>query len=779
MNDLVTDVIPLDYGLDLVEPKPVARSGSLSTCLNYEITDRSGLRRIDGYERFDGRLGGEANTFWRVGHSAGSVVVGDIIFVDTLGTLAGGDLTTEEGCEVFGVVVAVSTANLMVVAVINDGLFPVVRDADGYVTSIAPEVTRQLYKADKTTKVLTSLGSAASALDIRFFASSEQNHYNTILEYKDLLRSFVGVLSGTVLATYTYKGVHYAIVNETGGETAKIFYCASEKVEAGSTSIAGLHGGWRALDMGHTAAITAGKGVGGNNVWNRVEQGLENAVFAGADPLYYMTDGSSVFTCRLVSYYITSGTIVAGNAAGQIQLADITKISGPASFPASGYSVYTTTSYIEANRVFTVSGSITAQTLPGLNRLQVQRSRYQLMDTNYYATEGLGSVYGVSGASRPFYFNQDYFAYVYTQATESVSARHIERTADSLALGYPDGQVVLSVSGEPWNYSGVDGAYVAGFGHPIRGLLQLQGDTLAIFTSKSVNAIQGTTVDNYVPRVLAPKTGVVEYTVAQLTDAIFCSPSGVMTLSQSDKYGDFAGEPISYKVNPLLRPKTSKEASIVAATVVRNKNQYRVFSADGTVFTFTFREGKGFESTTQKYYVGRNSIADAEGREFIPVGLSSVLDENGEEYILGSHYAPYSRSTSNYVYRLEQGWGFDGQSIPSSFDVNWYFAGNPFMNKVLRKVRVDGISLGRATVAVRTAKDYDNNNVSSAVRASLPRRVEFIQINETPYTSMANVEERGLNIAVKVEHLPELSASEPTHTIQTLFIQFTGAKSDA
>lgn len=778
-NDYTTDIIPLDFGLDLVEPKPIAQSGTLSTCLNYEITDRSGLRRIDGHERFDGRVGGEASVFWVLGHSSGTVLVGDILFVDTLGTLVGGDFTSEEGCEVLGVVVAVNTANLCTIAVINDELFPIVRNEDGYVTTLAPAVDRVLFKADKSTKAVSTIGSLASVQDIRSFATSEQNHYNLILEYKQLLRSNVTELPGTVLASYTYKGIHYAVVSSLDNLTAKLYYSASERVESKRAFISGLHGGWRELDMGYAATGSSGKGVDGAVVWNRIEQGLANQAFAGVDPLYYITDGASVFTARLVSYYVTEGEISAGDAVANVQFSDLVNVSGPAVVPTSGFSVYTTATYTEANRILTLTSSFVEQTLPGLSELQIRRSRYQLMDTNYYATDSLGSVYGVSGASRPFYFNEDYFAYIYTQPVETVFARHIERTSESLALGYPDGQVLLSVAGEPWNYSGLDGAYANGFGHPIRGLLQLQGDTLAVFTSKSVRAIQGTTIDNYVPRVLAPKTGTIEYTVEQLGDAIFCSPSGVITLSQSEKYGDFSGMPISYKVNPLLRPKTSKEYRIVASTVVRNKNQYRVFSADGTVFTFTFREGKGFESTTQKYYVNRNNNSDAVGREFIPAGLSSVLDENGEEYILASHYAPYSRSTSNYMYRLEQGWGFDGQSIPASFDVNWYFAQNPFMNKVLRKVRLDGISLGRATVAVRTAKDYDNTGISSPVRASLPKRVEYIQINDTPYTSMANVEERGLNIAVKVEHLPELLATEPTHTIQTLFIQFTGAKSDA
>jgi hypothetical protein len=778
MSDYAKDVIPLDYGLDLVEPKPLARSGSLSECRNYEITDRSGLRRIDGFERFDGRLGGEADVFWRIGHDPATYSPGDILVIDTFGTFNGTQTTQSDGYEIFGVVVQAVSSTFSVVAVINDGLFPVTRNDDGYITGLATATSRTLYRANKTTKALTAMGNLASVQDIVFSSTSAQDHYNSIKSYKDYLRSTVSQLNGTVLAAYTYKGVHYAVVNEIGNQTAKLYYCASEVVEANSPSISGIHGGWRLLDMGYTCQFDAGKNTGTNVVWNKVEKGLGFEGFTTA-PTYYLTNGSSVFSATLVSYYIVSGTLAGGDAVGHLQFGNLVKISGPATLPGDNYNVYVNTTYTEPNRICAVNGAFTAQTLPGRAQLQERASRYQLFDNNFYATEGLGAVFGVSGASRPFYFNTQYFAYIFTQPTESVFARHISKISDSLAVGYPDGRVTVSVPGEPWNYSGQDGAYEAGFGHPCRGLLQLQGDTLAVFTSKGVYAIQGTTVDNFVPRTLSPKVGTIEYTVEQLVDAIFVSPSGVMTLSQTDKYGDFAGEPVSYKVNPLLRKKTSKEGSIVAATVVRNKNQYRVFSADGRIFTFTLREGKGFEPTTQTYYVGRQSNLDSAGREFIPMALSSVLDENGEEYVLASHYAPYSRTTSNYVYRLEKGWGFDGTAIPAEFAVNWYFAQDPFMNKVMRKVRVDGISLGRASLVVRTAKDYDNAYSATSVRASLPKTAEYIQVNETPYTAMANVEERGLNIAVKVEHLPEFGNIEPSHTVQTLFIQFTGAKSDA
>ena len=44
-------------GLDLTTPGPLCRPGTLADCLNYEVANRRGYSRIDGFERFDGRPG--------------------------------------------------------------------------------------------------------------------------------------------------------------------------------------------------------------------------------------------------------------------------------------------------------------------------------------------------------------------------------------------------------------------------------------------------------------------------------------------------------------------------------------------------------------------------------------------------------------------------------------------------------------------------------------------------------------------------------------------------
>lgn len=845
----VNDVIPMDFGLDLSSPKPVAQSGTLNRCSNYEITDRIGLRRIDGFERFDGRLNGGCTTFWEVGHSSsGGIVVGDYLAADT-GT---GSFT------MLGLVVEVISSGVFRMAVINDQLLPVIRDSTGLVTELAATAPT-IGTVNRTTKALTLRGAPTFVRDLRYAVSAPKALLDTTLGYQAYLRTQVTRLPAVPVLAHSYQGRHYAacgtnrlvatstststatittVVGATVGNSsnsatarvlrieasagritvlyerisgdistaptgtarltgitgtldgvaitdttftissfsnsedfASLYFCAGEQVEY--DKLPAIAAGWRTIDMGYTLPFDNGKSA--TNSLAKYERGL--GIPTGSFQ-YWISNGTTTFTCDLNSYHVSSGRLSTNNAVGFMQINKLTRTAGTDAAPTSGYTVYNSSTFNTSTTVANVTGQMVANLLPGLNRLRALGSRYQLRDRNFYAVEGLGVVYGVSGAGRAFYFDSNRLVFIYTQTTELTFPRHISFISASLALGYADGRVAVSVPGEPWNYAGLDGAYEYGAGHHVRGLLQMQGDTIGVFTSGGVFAIQGTNQSNFSTRVLVPEVGAVEYTVVSIGDAVFVSPAGVVTLSQTDKYGDFVGQPVSFKVNPLIRPQANRPGRIVGAIPVRNKNQYRLYCTDGTVFTLTFREGKPVETTAQVYYVNRSSTADFRGRQVVPLALSSVLDEDGTESMLFSHYSPNSSTSSTFLYRLDHGWGFDGTSIPADAALNWYFAQQPFMSKVLRKVRLDGVGFGTASLGLSTSKNYEPT-FSKVVVANLPEVQTALAGTEQPHTRMVHVEERGLNVGLRIEHAPEFSSPEPSHTLQTLFIQFTGAKTDA
>lgn len=100
--------VPLNQGLDLVTPPLLAAEGALIDCLNYELTDIAGYRRIDGYERYDGYPNGDINEYFRMTFTAdvpaeqslivpGSIIrrVGDDVTLD-IGVIVGGAFPTNQ-----------------------------------------------------------------------------------------------------------------------------------------------------------------------------------------------------------------------------------------------------------------------------------------------------------------------------------------------------------------------------------------------------------------------------------------------------------------------------------------------------------------------------------------------------------------------------------------------------------------------------------------------------------------------------------------------------------
>lgn len=65
MADSVQPVL-LNKGLDTVTPTPMVEPGTLIDCLNYEMTADIGYRRIDGFEAYDGWIGGDIVDYYRV-----------------------------------------------------------------------------------------------------------------------------------------------------------------------------------------------------------------------------------------------------------------------------------------------------------------------------------------------------------------------------------------------------------------------------------------------------------------------------------------------------------------------------------------------------------------------------------------------------------------------------------------------------------------------------------------------------------------------------------------
>ena len=100
--------IPLNLGLDLVSPPLMIEAGSLIDCLNYEMTDTAGYRRIDGYEQYDGFPNGDMNEYYVLNLGYGSPIPeGTVIYRETEdgGRVAVGVVVGDNGSGSYSIVV--------------------------------------------------------------------------------------------------------------------------------------------------------------------------------------------------------------------------------------------------------------------------------------------------------------------------------------------------------------------------------------------------------------------------------------------------------------------------------------------------------------------------------------------------------------------------------------------------------------------------------------------------------------------------------------------------
>ena len=535
---------------------------------------------------------------------------------------------------------------------------------------------------------------------------------------------------------------------------------------------------------------------------------------------YYFEDGAGdICSADLVYYTVVEGDLRSGSAEGKMQLVNITPVSGGKRCILKGDTIHVANPPSAGNQVAKVDDNAGADTgdvgmtingLPSLSALTTNDSRYQFITANFFARDDWDGFYGVSGAGQAFSFSEfdadedgteeQYVIKITTNSNEPTEdkPRHVAFHHYHLALGFNAGIVRFSVPGEPENFDGVAGASELGVGDKVTGLLQMRGATLGVFCENSIWAVQGVDASSFSTQVLAPSTGAIEYTVVDVGVPVFCDSRGISTLDQSEKYGDFLGQRMSYAISPWIIPRTQKSASlfsvanasgVVCAIPARSKNQYRVFFKDGYVLCMSLNPDLSPEFTFSRYFIGQTAVSET-NKYMVPLAWSSQVDNNGEERIHVSHYSTESEVSATdgqYVYELDDGWSFDGKFIPRWVVTNWHYQGSPFTHATVRKARLEGQTKGYANLVISTASDYEDVYSTQTVDISLS-----IDKNRTPLsdfssdfrscTNIANLAETGRNISFKIENtIPTgdtISDPQPPYVLQALLIQFAPGKPD-
>lgn len=415
---------------------------------------------------------------------------------------------------------------------------------------------------------------------------------------------------------------------------------------------------------------------------------------------------------------------------------------------------------------------VAVNSLPTAKALEIAQSQHQFLVANFYGSEITTSLYGANGVSRAFVYDGEDFTFINTGLSfELDKPRHIAKFQDRLVLGYTNGSVLLSVVGDPTNFDGVLGAGEIAFGDRVVGLQVLAGEALGVFCENSIYYID----KDLGVHVISPNTGCIEYTLAAMSRPYYCSAAGIMTIEQTDKYGDFLGVSISERVDPWLRPRLKRiqgryfsYPAITGNMIVRTKNQYRLFFRDGYVLTMSVTP-KGYIFTTQQYLFDEEA-EDPRTATFLTLATCSQMAQDGTEKLFAAHYNNRLPFNLNRVVEMDVGWSFAGKAITYHFETN-ASSSDPFTYSRLSKMRLHGLSKGKASLKVQTSGTndgfVDDYNTTQEQHLALPRNIALYKDSFTDTTDIKDLADAGLSFKLKVSGR-ELLVPEPPHVCQLI-----------
>lgn len=330
-------------GLDLETPSVTVDPGRLIGAQNYEARVQGGYRRIDGYERFDGRPRPSDASYWIITFDAGSTAIaaGDLIGDSASPTIQG---------------------EALIDAVVESGSWGGA-DAAGYVPvmGVAGKSSPGGFSDDDALYVGASQVATAAADASERGASTDALDSTYYQDAIETTRADIGAVtgSGDILGVAVDDaGDVYAWRNNAGG-TAAVMWKASTS-------------GWTAVDLGATLAFTSGG----------------TTEIAVGDTITGATSGASAVVTRVE---LDSGSWAGGDAAGTFHLRAVT--SGP--FQSENLDVGASTN------LATIAGAQSDVTLSPSGRLETIVANFSGAGgtRNLYGCDGVNKAFEWDGTA--------------------------------------------------------------------------------------------------------------------------------------------------------------------------------------------------------------------------------------------------------------------------------------------------------------------------------------------------------------------------------------------
>ena len=621
-----TSIIPMGGGLNLVDSPIRAKPGQLLFSQNYEVGVDGSYRRINGFERTDGRPSPTAASYWILNYDAGvaAVLDGDIV----VGAASG------------------ASGEALIDNIINSGSFGG-SDAAG---SLVLTNVVGVFLDDEDLEVSTVKKSEADGIALQRAASTRALDSTYLSNAAETARVLIGKVpgEGRILGTYSFNDIKYAFRNNVGSTEAVMFESSAA--------------GWVAVVLNRYIDFTSG--------------GPE---FFVGDVIEGDTSGA---TATVVAINKISGTFGVGDLVGRLTLSGIA--GGPFQ-NGEGLEV-------SASNVATADG---ADAVPVL----AIDGKYRFITSNFTGHSGTRKMYGCDGVNLGFQYDGTNFVQIRTGITTD-TPKFVAAFQKHLFFGFIGGNFQNSALGDPLAFTVILGSAQMAIGDDLTNMIILTDTALGIFSRNSTHILYGTSVADFVSANVqkhAERTGAFADTVQSIAGTIFFDDRGITSLSSTERFGNFLNATISQKIQPLIE---LQRANTLSSTILRDKNQYRVFFEDGTAFAITF---------TEEDKVSGITVLDF-GKAVRTI--SSVENSAGLDEILFG-------SDDGFVYEMNKGRSFDGEKIVAYLRPVYVSMNTPQQKKRFRSFIFDIEAEETTSLVVVPDFDFSTSDIPGAIQQQI------------------------------------------------------------
>ena len=479
--------------------------------------------------------------------------------------------------------------------------------------------------------------------------------------------------------------------------------------------------------------------------WTAVTLGEELSFNTGTAAILdgdTVTGATSAATGVVARVVLESGTFAAGTAAGRLILSS-------------------STGTFSSGENLTVAAAVKAIAGGAATQITLTTGgRYETVVANFGGGTASYKLYGCDGVNRAFEFDGTTFVPIATGMTAD-TPNHIVFHKQHLFLSF-GASVQFSGLGYPYQWTPLLGAGEIAMNAAVSNLLVLPGDqssgALAIYTRNDTSVLYGTSSANFSLSSFNTGTGAYAYTAQTIDQAYVFDDRGIISLGTSLNFGNFLPASLTMNIQTFI---SARRQLAIGSTVNRDKGQYRVFFSDGSGLYMTILNGKLLGSMPIEYADAINCCVDAEA----PNG--------GTVQFFGS--------TNGFVYQMDLGTSFDGDTIPANINLVYNSTKSPRILKRYRRASVEltgdsyaeiqfGYDLGYRTTDIDQPQDqtYDNDLRSSYWDEMIWDNFVWDGSDISP--SEIEVTGTAENMAIRISSVSDLFAS---FTVNNIIVHYT------